>query len=268
MRNRRQRTVGKIPAERTPAPPDGRRSEERFRLLVESVIDYAILMLDPEGRVVSWNAGAERLKGYRASEIIGQHFSRFYPKEDVERHKPEYELQMAAADGRLEDEGWRVRKDGSIFWANVVITALRDESGTLHGFGKVTRDLTERKRAEEGIRQLNDELRRRTEELTSTNADLEAFSYSVAHDLRAPLRQVLGFSKILTEDYGPQLDPGARRCLDRVQSGAQQMGRLVDDLLNLAKVGRQPLSREITSLNVVLDAALPGACAGMLGPEH
>jgi len=256
MRNRRQRTVGKMPARRTQAPPDVRQSGERFRLLVESVIDYAILMLDPEGRVVSWNAGAERLKGYRASEIIGQHFSRFYPPEDVERHKPEYELEKAAADGRLEDEGWRVRKDGSIFWANVVITALRDESGTLHGFGKVTRDLTERKRAEEEIRQLNDDLRRRTEELTSTNADLEAFSYSVAHDLRAPLRQVLGFSKILTEDYGPQLDPGARRCLDRVQSGAQQMGRLVDDLLNLAKVGRQPLSREITSLNVVLDAAL------------
>ncbi len=225
-------------------------------MLVESVTDYAILMLDPEGRVVSWNAGAERIKGYRASEIVGQHFSRFYPPEDVERHKPEYQLEKAAADGRLEDEGWRVRKDGSTFWANVVITALRDESGTLHGFGKVTRDLTGRKRAEEEIRQLNDDLRRRTEELTSTNADLEAFSYSVAHDLRAPLRQVLGFSRILTEDYGPQLDPGARRCLDRVQSGAQQMGRLVDDLLNLAKVGRQPLSREITSLNVVLDAAL------------
>jgi PAS domain S-box-containing protein len=134
-----------------------RLSEERFRLMVESVKDYAIFMLDPQGRVATWNAGAERIKGYTADDIIGQHFSKFYPKEAVERGWPDEELRRAAADGRVEDEGWRVRKDGSRFWANVVITALRDESGALRGFGKVTRDLTERRRAEEQARRLAQE---------------------------------------------------------------------------------------------------------------
>ncbi|MEP0885461.1 PAS domain S-box protein [Trichocoleus sp. ST-U3] len=124
-------------------------SEERFRLLVEKVKDYAIFMLDPSGRVVSWNSGAERIKGYRADEIIGQSFSRFYPDEEIQHGYPQRLLEIAAAEGQVEDEGWRVRKDGSRFWANVVITALRDETGNLRGFTKVTRDITDRKRAEE-----------------------------------------------------------------------------------------------------------------------
>ncbi len=131
-----------------------RLSEERFRLMVEQVKDYAIFLLDPEGRVATWNEGARRLKGYSAREIIGQHFSKFYPGEAVERGWPEEELRRAAAEGRIEDEGWRVRKDGSQFWANVVITALRDQAGTLRGFAKVTRDLTERRQAEEQARRL------------------------------------------------------------------------------------------------------------------
>jgi PAS domain S-box-containing protein len=129
-------------------------SEKRFRLLVASVQDYAIFMLDPEGRVVTWNAGAQRIKGYKAEEIIGQHFSRFYPPESVERGWPAEELRRAAAEGRIEDEGWRVRKDGSKFRANVVITALRDEGGVLRGFAKVTRDMTERRQAEASARRL------------------------------------------------------------------------------------------------------------------
>ncbi len=123
-------------------------SEERLRLMVENVEDYAILMLDTEGRVATWNAGAQRLKGYPAEEIIGRHFSVFYPAEDVAAGKPERELQIAAAEGRLEDEGWRVTRDSTRFWANVVITALRDADGTLRGYGKITRDLTERRTAE------------------------------------------------------------------------------------------------------------------------
>ncbi len=166
---------------REQAPGDVLRpSEELFRLLVESVRDYAIFMLDPEGRIVTWNAGAERIKGYRASEIIGQHFSRFYPAEDVTAGKPSRELEVAAAEGRLEDEGWRIRQDGSRFWANVVITVLRDREGRLRGFVKVTRDLTERKRAEDEIRQLNADLERRvadrTRELVAANAQLAATS--------------------------------------------------------------------------------------------
>jgi formate hydrogenlyase transcriptional activator len=128
-----------------------RQSEERFRLLVDGIKDHAIFMLDTEGRVASWNPGAERIKGYQAEEIIGQHFSRFHTPEDVTRGKPQEELRVAAALGRYEEEGWRVRKDGSRFWANVTITALKDEAGKLRGFAKVTRDFTDRKRAEEAL---------------------------------------------------------------------------------------------------------------------
>jgi PAS domain S-box-containing protein len=123
--------------ERNQAERALRLSEERFRLLVSGVKDHAILMLDPEGRIASWNDGAERIKGYHAEEIIGHHFSRFYPAEDVQSGKPSYELKVPAERDRFEDEGWRVRKDGSRFWANVIITALRNETGQLRGFAKV-----------------------------------------------------------------------------------------------------------------------------------
>jgi PAS domain S-box-containing protein len=122
---------------------------EHFRMLVENMKDYAIIILDIDGRVSSWNPGSETILGYRSSEIIGQHFSRFFPSEEVQRGKPEMELKVAAVEGRSEDEGWRVKKDGARFWSNEVITALRDQGGALCGFGKVMRDLTERKRAEE-----------------------------------------------------------------------------------------------------------------------
>jgi PAS domain S-box-containing protein len=148
-------------ASRKPAPsgrartiPDEatRPDDDPVRLLVDSVQDFAILTLDPTGRIVSWSPGAQRIKGYRAEEILGKHFSTFYPREDVERGKPEMGLRVAAAEGRFEDEGWRLRKDGSRFWANVVITALRDREGNLVGFGKITRDLTGRWQAEETLR--------------------------------------------------------------------------------------------------------------------
>lgn len=128
-----------------------RRSEQRFQLFVEAVRDYAIFMLDPEGNVATWNRGAERIKGYKASEIIGSHFSRFYPEQDLQAGKPQWELKVAAKEGRFEDEGWRVRKDGSRFWANVIITAVHDETGKLIGFGKVTRDSTERMQAQRAL---------------------------------------------------------------------------------------------------------------------
>ena len=123
-----------------------------YRLVVESVREYAILTLDLTGHVLSWNPGAERIKGYQAAEIIGKHFSTFYPREDIERGKPEMELRVATAEGQFEDEGWRLRKDGSRFWANVIITAMRDKAGRLVGFGKITRDLTGRRQAEETLR--------------------------------------------------------------------------------------------------------------------
>ena len=135
-----------------------RRSEERSRLFIEAVQDYAIFMLDPEGNVITWNAGAERIKGYKASEIVGQHFSRFYPEDDVRSGKPPWELEVAAREGRFEDEGWRVRKGGSRFWANVIITAVRDHAGILLGFSKVTRDSTERMLAEKSLEESRQKL--------------------------------------------------------------------------------------------------------------
>ena len=142
--------------EQTPnARPDlTLQSEGVFRMLVEGVRDYAIFLLDPQGNVASWNPGAERIKGYSAAEIIGKHFSSFYPEDDKLAGKPEYELKVAVEKGRFEDENWRIRKDGSRFWASVVITRVRNESGKLIGFGKITRDLTERRVAEQRYRLL------------------------------------------------------------------------------------------------------------------
>jgi len=132
-----------------PVPDQASKTESQLQMLVESVRDYAIFLLDAGGHVISWNQGAHRIKGYTFDEIRGRHFSVFYPREDIESGKPAYKLNVAAQEGRLEDEGWRLRKDGSRFWANVVITALKDDSGTLLGFGKVTRDISQRKWAME-----------------------------------------------------------------------------------------------------------------------
>src|SRR6202451_3293711 len=137
--------------ERKRVDDDLRQNEERFRLIVSNVKDYANVMLDTEGLIVSWNQGAERIKGYRAEEIIGQHFSRFYTAEDLRNGVPARELKQATESGRFEGEGWRVRKDGSRFLANVVVTALRDEAGNLRGFSKLTRDITARKMAQEEL---------------------------------------------------------------------------------------------------------------------
>jgi PAS domain S-box-containing protein len=153
--------------------PHFQQREDLFRELVNSVTDSAIFLLDREGKVLTWNSGAERIKGYKAKEIIGQHFSCFYPSEARETRWPERELEIAGREGRFADEGIRVRKDGSTFWASVVITALRDEAGELRGFSKVTRDLTERKNLEERTRKLNRELRLRVAELVESQRLVE-----------------------------------------------------------------------------------------------
>ncbi len=239
--------------ERKLAEEDLRRSEERFRLLVENVQDYGIFMLDTEGHIASWNAGAERIKGYRAEEIIGEHFSRFYTEEDIVGGKPPRELEVASAVGRYAEEGWRVRKDGTLFWASIVITALRDESGQLRGFAKVTRDMTERREAEEQLRRLNEELEQRvaerTAQLEAANRELEAFSYSVSHDLRAPLRGIDGFSQALLEDYADRLDAPGQDYLRRVRAATQRMSLLIDDLLSLSRITRGELLREAVDLS-------------------
>jgi PAS domain S-box-containing protein len=218
-----------------------RQSEERFRSLVEGVKDYAIFMLDANGIVSTWNEGAKRCNGYEAQEIIGQHFSVFYPEEAVKRHFPDYELKMATKQGRFEDEGWRVRKDGSLFWSNVVITALFNTENKLIGFSKVTRDLTERKR-------IVDELENAKNSAEALNKELEAFSYSVSHDLRAPLRNIDGYTRLVLEDKAAQLDDEAKDYLERVSLNAQQMGQLIDGLLNLSRLSRTELSKAPVNL--------------------
>jgi PAS domain S-box-containing protein len=348
-------------------------SEERFRLLLESIKDYSILMLDPEGLVTTWNKGAERIKGYRSDEIVGRHFSNFYPQVDVIQGKPEHELAVAAAEGRCEDEGWRVRKDGTKFWAEVVITPIYNDNGELSGFSKVTRDVSGRREAErkfknlleaapdamvvvnqggeivlvnlqaekqfgyrrdellgqkvkniipegfaerllaDGLRSAEDALaqqigtglelngrrkdggefpieimlsplqsaegtlvtaairditerKRHERTLQETNDELqvavnglEAFSYSVSHDLRAPLRAIDGFSQILLKQYGTLLSGEPRKYLQRVRDNTVQMGHLVDDLLRFSRLGRQSLAKQLVPTGTIVEQVLRDA---------
>ena len=231
-------------------------TEESFRLLVQGVKDYAILMFDPEGRVVSWNEGAQRIKGYTAAEIIGQNYNRFFTPEDVEAGEPAHELEMARRNGRFENQGWRVRKDGSRFWAHVIVTTMYGPKGELRGFSKVARDITERKKAEEEVRALNQSEHQHALELEAANKELEAFSYSVSHDLRAPLRSIDGFSLALIEDYADTLDAEARGHLLRIRAATQRMAQLIDDLLKLARVTRSDMRNEPVDLTAMAKVVL------------
>ncbi len=360
-----------------------RRSEERFRLLVENVTDYAIYMLDPEGRITTWNAGAERIEGYPAEEIIGQPISVLHLPEDSAAGKPAQMLQTARAAGRFQEEGWRVRKDGTRFWASVVITPLWNEAGQLTGFAKVSRDMTELKRvadalrhseeryrrlvelcpdallvlcgerivfvntaavrllgagcpeelmgrplkeiihpdywptvqqrlqrlqenefnpfmeqqvvrfdgrvvdveaastalkfqdqaavqiilhditehkhAQEQIRRLNTDLEtrvvQRTAQLEAANKELEAFSYSVSHDLRAPLRHIDGFVQILRSHLEENLDEQGRSALKTISDAARKMGRLIEDLLAFSRMNRAELRHKPVKLAALVEKA-------------
>lgn len=233
-----------------------RQSEERFRLIVEGAKDYVILALDPQGLIVSWNEGAQRIQGYSSEEIIGRHFSCFYPAEDVAAGKPLRELETARREGTCKDEGWRLRKDGSRFFADVVITTLYDATAEIRGFSKVTRDISERKRAEEEVRALTDSALRHATQIEAANQDLEAFSYSVSHDLRAPLRSIDGFSLALMEDYADRLDPTATGFLQRIRAATQRMAQLIDDLLSLARVGRGEMRNDSVDLGEMAKAII------------
>ncbi len=236
-----ERNPQTLSAHGTPAETSLRQSEERFRLLVESVQDYAIFLLDPEGYISSWNMGARRIKGYADEEIIGKHFSCFYPPEALERNWPLHELTVARAEGRFEDEGWRIRKDGSRFWANVVITALYDEEGQLHGFAKVTRDMTERKRVES---------------LEQAKRQMDEFLAMLSHELRNPLAPIRNAVSIM---QGQELrDPTLRWARDVIDRQVEQLSRLVDDLLEVSRItmGKITLKKEPLEIAAIVSRAL------------
>src|SRR5256714_1043608 len=207
--------------------------EDPYRVLVDAARDYAIFFLDPRGQVVSWNTGAARLKGYSAHEIIGRHFSAFYPPDAIERQWPQQELKAAREKGRVEDEGWRVRKDGTRFWANVVITALYDARAELRGYAKVTRHLTDA---------------RRIEAVEKAERQAPEFLAMLAHELRNPLAPIRNALHLLSRK--PTSDPAEQWVREVLQRQTGQMTRLVDDLLDVSRVTRDSIVLE----NKTLDA--------------
>jgi PAS domain S-box-containing protein len=244
--------------ERKQAEEELRRSEERFRLLVEGVTDYAIYMLDPKGVVSNWNTGAQRIKGYTAEEIVGQHFSRFYGAEERARGVPARGLETAKREGRFEAEGWRVRKDGSTFWANVVIDAIRDPSGQLVGFAKITRDISERREAQLALE--------RTREALVQSQKIEAIGKltgGVAHDFNNLLTVVLGSLDLLRR-YLPNDDPRITRLLDNAFQGAQRGATLTQRMLAFAR--RQELDLRSVDLQALV-RGMKDLLQRSLGPQ-
>jgi PAS domain S-box-containing protein len=221
------------------------RSEERFHLLVDAVRDYAIFILDPQGYITSWNAGAQRIKGYTEREIVGQHFSRFYTPEDQERGLPASILRTAAEEGRFQTEGWRVRKDGTRFWADVTITAIRDDAGALLGFAKITRDLTERRQAEAERRQ-----RLAAEEAARMRTE---FLSVAAHELKTPLTSLRAVAELTLRRYQRDGEVSAERVMHALSTINTQVGkltRLVEHLLDVSRLeaGHLALERRETDL--------------------
>ncbi|MEO8311013.1 MAG: PAS domain S-box protein [Caldimonas sp.] len=250
-----------------------RQSEERFRLLIEGVSDYAIFMLDVNGLVASWNAGAERIKGYAASEIIGRHFSTFYPADVRASGWPEHELQVAAETGRFVDEGWRLRKDGTTLWASVTITALRDSHGRLLGFAKLTRDLTEQKRTH--ALEIAEQRREAILE-AERNARIEAqrairikdeFLATLSHELRTPLSSILGWTQILKRKAESMTPAELERGLSVIDRNARAQVRLIDDLLDLSRIMAGKVRLDVQQVSVpeiarsAIESAEPGAKA-------
>jgi PAS domain S-box-containing protein len=217
-----------------------------YQLMVESVRDYAIFMLDPNGYIASWNRGAQRIKGYTADEIIGRHFSTFYPATDIAARKPEWELEVAAREGRFEDEGLRIRKDGTTFWANVVITAVRDEEGTLVGFAKVTRDLTERRANEQ--RAVADA--RRIAAAETANVAKSEFLTAMSHELRTPLNAIGGYTDLLTLGLGGPVTAQQLDYLERIRRSQLHLMGIITDLLNFSRIEAGQINYDFVSILV------------------
>jgi PAS domain S-box-containing protein len=277
-------------SERRSAAEEARRSEERFGLLVQSVRDYAIFMLDPGGHIATWNAGARNIKGYTAEEITGRHFSVFYTKADIDDGKPARELEIATREGVYEEEGWRVRKDGTQFWANVVITPVRGADGRLAGFAKVTRDLTDRRAASERaledarriaseetartaaelrareFRDLAEQLRSQAAELARRSGEAEAanrakaeFLAAMSHELRTPLNAIGGYAQLMQMEISGPITAEQTEQLDRIQRSQQHLLGIINDILNFSRIEAGQVAYDIGAvpLNDVVAAVTP-----------
>jgi PAS domain S-box-containing protein len=241
-----------------------RQSEERFRLLVETVQDYAIFMLDPQGHIASWNAGAQRSKGYAADEIIGQHFRVFYPPHLQESRHPEHELELALRDGHYEEEGWRIRKDGSQFWANVVITAVFNPSGEHIGFAKVTRDNSERRVLEQereeasmALAEANVELAALNERLQRAADEQAEFLAVTAHELRTPVSVLAGTAELLGKHWVELTDEERAEQLEAMETSTTRLRRLLADLLTASRLEASALelsAEDVPVSEIVNDA--------------
>lgn len=227
---------------------------ERYKMLVENVQDYAIFFMDPEGYIQTWNKGAEKNKGYTHDEIVGKHFSLFYSEQDNLDDKPARELEIAKRVGRVEDEDWRIRKDGSKFWANVVITALYDDDGALQGFAKVTRNLTERKENEDRLKNANVILQEKQKELKRLNESKDDFISLASHQLRTPataIKQLLG---LIIEGFEGQVPENILKIAQKTYESNERQIAIVNSLLKVAQIdsGKVVLHLETTDLNEVV----------------
>jgi PAS domain S-box-containing protein len=230
-----------------------KKSEERYHQMVAEVADYAILLLSPEGTIENWNKGAENIKGYKASEIVGSNFRVFYAEDDRQNNLPQTLLEIARREGKAAHEGWRVRKDGSRFWGSTVITALHDDENNIIGFSKVTRDLTEKKIADDKLKETSEQLAEQNRELERMNQELTSFAYVSSHDLQEPLRKIQTFITRIAETEAATLSERGKDYFNRIQNAAGRMQTLIDDLLTYSRTNTDERKIERTDLNIILD---------------
>jgi PAS domain S-box-containing protein len=221
--------------------------------MTNEVEDYAIILMSPEGIIENWNRGAEKIKGYKAEEIVGKHFSIFYTPEDLQLQLPQQLLLSAAEEGRAAFEGWRVRKDGSRFWGSIVMTALHDVNNNIIGFSKVTRDLTERKIAEDKLQMYADELLQKNNELEHSNRELSSFSYVASHDLQEPLRKIQGFGNLILNTDSNNLSETGKDYFNRMIKASSRMQNLIDSLLEFSRTTTEARNFEEVDLNDLLE---------------
>lgn len=227
-------------------------SEDRYHKMIDEVKDYVIIFIDKDGRVQNWNKGAQKIKGYDEQDVLGKSFEIFYPEEDRKNNLPGRFREEAIAKGRASSEGWRIKKDGTAFWAGVVLTALYDESNSLIGFTKVTRDLTERKLADDRLKNYAEELQHKNRELERSNQELVSFSYVASHDLQEPLRKINTFSEqILLKEFDKLSDSG-KGYFQRMQNSISRMQTLIQDLLEYSRINTSERKFELTDLNLLL----------------